>query len=174
MNSQDTCRNWSTHSLSNQTRTPRLFPTALTNFLECHHLTVLERLAAANLAKRPFFDDPMLEILRERGLNHERAYVQYPEQVGKRVREINRSSPNAFEDTIAAMREAVDVVVQARLENGSWAGWPDILVRVDGESRFGSWRYEPVETKLARETGRQWAPRGSMRRPNRQRLSRVS
>jgi hypothetical protein len=57
----------------------------------------------------------------------------HPEQVGKRVREINRSSPNAFEDTIAAMREAVDVVVQARLENGSWAGWPDILVRVDGE-----------------------------------------
>ena len=31
--------------------TPRLFPTALTNFLDCHHLAVLERLAAANLAK---------------------------------------------------------------------------------------------------------------------------
>ena len=50
------------------------------------------------------------------------------------------------------MRGAADAVVQARLENGSWAGWSDVLVRVDGESRFGRWRYEPVETKLARET----------------------
>src|SRR5262245_11237384 len=146
MNSQDTCR------LSGQSRTPRLFPTALANFLECHHLAVLERLAAANLAKRPFFDDPMLEILRERGLSHEQAYVQHLDQLGNRVTEINRSSPNAFEEALAAMRGAVDVVVQARLENGSWAGWPDILLRVDGESRFGRWRYEPVETKLARET----------------------
>ena len=50
------------------------------------------------------------------------------------------------------MRGGVDAVVQARLENGSWAGWSDVLLRVDGESRFGKWRYEPVETKLARET----------------------
>jgi hypothetical protein len=132
--------------------TPRLFPTALTNFLECPHLVVLERLAAGNLAKRPFFNDPMLEVLRERGLNHERAYLHHLDQTGKRVIEINRSSPNAFEDTLAAMHGAVDVIVQARLENGSWAGWSDILLRVDGESRFGRWRYEPVETKLTRET----------------------
>ena len=65
--------------------TPRLFPTALTNFLECHHLAVLERLAAGNLAKRPFFHDPMLEILRERGLSHERAYVQHLDQLGNSV-----------------------------------------------------------------------------------------
>ena len=51
-----------------------------------------------------------------------------------------------------AMSEAADAIVQARLENGSWAGWSDVLIRVDGESRFGKWRYEPVETKLARET----------------------
>src|SRR4029077_1615083 len=73
-------------------------------------------------------------------------------QIGKRVVEIDRSTPNAFEETLGAMREGVDAVVQARLENGSWAGWSDVLVRVDGESRFGKWRYEPVETKLARET----------------------
>jgi predicted RecB family nuclease len=130
----------------------RLFPTALTNFLGCHHLGALERLAVHNLAKRPFFDDPMIEILRERGLAHERAYVQHLVRMGKRVIEINRSSPNAFDETIVAMHGAFDAVIQARLENGSWAGWSDVLVRVDGESRFGRWRYEPVETKLARET----------------------
>ena len=128
------------------------FPTALTNFLGCHHLSVLERLAAHGLAKRPFFDDPMLDVLRERGLNHERAYVQHLMQIGKRVIAIDRSNPNAFDETVNAMCGGFDAVVQARLENGSWAGWSDVLVRVDGESRFGRWRYEPVETKLARET----------------------
>jgi predicted RecB family nuclease len=138
--------------MSNLRSAPHLFPTALTNFLGCHHLSVLERLAVRNLAKRPFFDDPMLDVLRERGLNHERAYVEHLVQRGKRVIEIAKSSPNAFDETIVAMRGGVDAVVQARLQNVSWAGWSDVLVRVDGESHLGGWRYEPVETKLARET----------------------
>src|SRR5262249_16053995 len=74
-------------------------PTALTNLLGCHHLAVLERLVAHGLAKRPFFDDPMLEVLRERGLSHERAYVQHLTQDRKRVVEIDRTSANAFRET---------------------------------------------------------------------------
>ena len=131
---------------------PLFFATDLTNFLACRHLMALERLAAHKIAKRPFFDDPMLEILRERGLEHERAYVQRLAQSGMRVVEIDRASPSAFEETLSAMRDGADVVVQARLEHGAWAGWADVLLRVDGKSRFGPWRYEPVETKLAKET----------------------
>jgi predicted RecB family nuclease len=130
---------------------PFFFATDLTNFLACRHLTALERLAAHGLAKRPFFDDPMLEILRERGLEHERAYVQSLAQSGMRVVQIDRS-PSALGETMVAMREGADVVVQARLEHGAWAGRADVLLRVVGESRFGAWRYEPVETKLAKET----------------------
>jgi uncharacterized protein len=131
---------------------PLYFATDLTNFLGCRHLTALERLAAHQLAKRPFFDDPMLEILRERGLEHERSYVDHLAQSGKRVVQIDRTSPTAFADTLAAMSQGADVVVQARLEHQTWAGWADVLLRVAGESRFGPWRYEPVETKLAKET----------------------
>ena len=129
---------------------PLFYATDLTNFIGCRHLTVLERLAAHKLAKRPFFDDPMLEILRERGLAHEQEYVRRLARSGKTIVEITRSSSKAFDETLAAMREGADVVVQARLEHESWAGWADVLLRVEGESRFGSWRYEPVETKLAR------------------------
>lgn len=131
---------------------PLFFATDLTNFLACRHLTALERLAAHKLAKRPFFDDPMLEILRERGLEHERAYVQSLARAGGRVVEIDRESPTAFDETRAAMRDGADVVVQARIEDAAWAGWADVLLRVHGKSRFGGWRYEPVETKLAKET----------------------
>jgi predicted RecB family nuclease len=136
---------------------PLFFATDLTNFLGCRHLTAVERLAAHGLAKRPYFDDPMLEIFRERGREHERAYIQRLASMGKRVVEIDQQSPNAFGDTLRAMQEGADVVVQARLEHGSWAGWADVLLRLDGESEGAgeartTWRYEPVETKLAKET----------------------
>jgi hypothetical protein len=52
---------------------PLFFATDLTNFLASRHLLTLERLAAHKTAKRPFFDDPMLEVLRERALEHEQA-----------------------------------------------------------------------------------------------------
>src|SRR3954464_10040292 len=120
---------------------PLYFATDLTNFIVCRHLTVLERLAAHKLAKRPFFDDPMLEILRERGLAHEQEYVRRLARSGKTIVEITRSSSHALDETLAAMRDGADVVVQGRLEHGSWAGWADVLLRVDGESRFGGWKY---------------------------------
>jgi predicted RecB family nuclease len=131
---------------------PLLFATDLTNFLGCRHLAALERLAAHRLARRPFRDDPMLDLLRERGLAHERAYVEALASAGKRVVHIDRHSADALGDTLAAMRGGADAIVQARLEDGAWAGWSDVLLRAAGESRFGPWCYEPVETKLATET----------------------
>jgi uncharacterized protein len=132
--------------------TALFFATDLTDFLACRHLTALEHLAAHGRAKRPFFDDPILEILRERGVEHERAYVQRLAGSGKRIVEIDRRSSDASESTLRAMRAGADAIVQARLERGMWAGWADVLLRVSGESIFGSWRYEPIETKLAKET----------------------
>ncbi|MGH7269000.1 MAG: hypothetical protein ACREJ3_01100, partial [Polyangiaceae bacterium] len=41
---------------------------------------------------------------------------------------------------------------EGQLEHGVWAGWADVLLRVPGTSALGDWRYEPVETKLAKET----------------------
>ena len=72
---------------------PLYYATDLTNFIGCRHLTVLERLAAHKLAKRPFFDDPMLEILRERGLAHEQEYVRRLARSGKSVVEIKSRPP---------------------------------------------------------------------------------
>jgi hypothetical protein len=96
---------------------PLFFATDLTNFVACRHLA-LERLRAHRLARRLFFDDPMLEILRERGLIHERAYVEHLAKSGKCVVEIDKESPTAFDQTLAAIREGADVIVQARLEQG--------------------------------------------------------
>jgi uncharacterized protein len=128
------------------------FATDLTDFLACRHLSTLGRMTAHRLLERPFTDDPMLEILRARGLEHEAQYVAALRQSGKSVIEIAKDAAAPFAQTLAALRSGVDVVVQARLEHGHWAGWADVLLRVPGESALGPWRYEPVETKLAMET----------------------
>src|SRR5580658_2283510 len=132
--------------------TPTYYATDLTDFLGCRHLAALERLAAHKIIKRPFFDDPMLELLRARGLEHERAYVMWLARSGKTVAQIGRQDQNASQATFSAMAAGTDVIVQGRLENDNWAGWADVLLRVPGDSSFGDWLYEPVETKLATET----------------------
>ena len=130
----------------------QFFATDLTDFLACRHLSTLERLSSHGMLKRPFTDDPMLEVLRARGLEHEAQYVATLRDSGKSVVEIAKNDPAPFAKTLTALRGGVDVVVQARLEHERWAGWPDVLLRVPGQSAFGDWRYEPLETKLATET----------------------
>ena len=50
------------------------------------------------------------------------------------------------------MEDGVEVIVQGALSHDRWVGRADILRRVEGESRFGPWSYEVMDTKLARET----------------------
>src|SRR5690606_39992596 len=67
-------------------------------------------------------------------------------------RTVTDSSRKSFEATIEAMREGKDVIVQGKLVVDNCAGFPDILIKVEGKSRFGNWRYEVQDTKLSRNT----------------------
>jgi predicted RecB family nuclease len=130
-------------------------PTALANFLACHHLMTLGREEAQGTIKKPYaFPDPNLELLARLGDEHERAYLRYlrDEQCLDVVEIIGGPPQEAAEATLDALRRGVDSVFQARLEDGLWRGRADFLVRVDKPSRLGAWSYEPVETKLARST----------------------
>lgn len=52
-----------------------LSATDLSNYLSCRHRTALEMAEARGKVKRPFRDDPLLEVLAERGQEHEVASV---------------------------------------------------------------------------------------------------
>ena len=52
-----------------------LSATDLSNFLSCRHRTALDMAEAVGLRHRPRYDDPLLDLLIQRGLDHERAYV---------------------------------------------------------------------------------------------------
>ena len=54
-----------------------LSATDLSNSLACRQLTGLDMSVALEGRKRPFRNDPLADILRDRGLAHEKACVDY-------------------------------------------------------------------------------------------------
>ena len=133
-------------------------PTDLSNFLSCRHLSALDLRAARGEVERPVRFDVVLEDLRERGLAHERAYLEQLRARGLTIvgdddaEDDHGPADSSVEATLAAMRLGVDVIYQATLEDDRWSGRADFLRKVDAPSNLGSWSYEVFDTKLARET----------------------
>ena len=131
-----------------------LSATDLSNFLSCRHLTALDMAAALGKRRRPHWDDPLLQILFDRGLEHERTYVESLKAQGLQVVTFAdvKDRDAAVAQTLDAMRSGVAVIVQGALRDGRWYGRPDVLQRVPKASGLGAWSYEVSDTKLARET----------------------
>ncbi len=126
-----------------------LAPTDLGNFLGCRHLSVLDLGAARGSAKPPIRYSPMLEDLRQKGMEHEEAYLGWLRVQGLAVVDARGRDVQA---TIAEMRAGVDVIYQAALSDDRWAGHADFLRKVPTPSHLGDWSYEVYDTKLARDT----------------------
>lgn len=127
----------------------QLAATDLSNHLSCSHLTQLQRKVALDEIKKPSWHDPSLDVLIKRGQEHEAAYVEFLSKKGMKVVNLNGQST---EVAIEAMKQGIDVLVQANLKDGQWVGSADILLKVPGKSKFGNWSYEVQDTKLAQNT----------------------
>jgi uncharacterized protein len=143
-----------------------LSPSDLVGFLTCAHLTTLERRAADGALARPSREDPELEVLFRRGLEHEEAYLAAlagddgADGSAGEVVEIDADCRSAAElrtaeaDTVAAMEAGAAVIYQATFfdeaadADHAWRGHADFLRRVDRGD--GTFFYEPEDTKLAR------------------------
>lgn len=124
----------------------------IADFLACHHLTSLDQAEARGEIKKPFFNDPNVDLLRELGLRHEKEYLRQLREVqGLHVAEISADA-NAADKTLKVLHDGADAVYQAAFQQGPWFGRADFLVRVESPSSLGSWSYEVVETKLAWST----------------------
>ncbi|MCW5631928.1 MAG: TM0106 family RecB-like putative nuclease [Rubrivivax sp.] len=126
-------------------------PTLLAGHLACRHLTQLERQRRAGTLTVEYRADPRLDALIERGRRHEDAYVEALRREGRRILDLRGLHDVAL--TRQAMDAGYDAIVQAPLSNDEFIGTVDVLLRVD-LSATGPMRhiYEPVDTKLARET----------------------
>lgn len=128
-------------------------PSDLANHLSCKHLTNLNKKAAKGELKKPVYKNRVLEMLRDRGLQFEAAFLTQLRNEGKNIVEIKQEDPNAAKATIEAMQAGADVIYQGRLlEEGIWGGWADFILKVASPSDLGDWSYEVLDTKLATET----------------------
>jgi predicted RecB family nuclease len=131
-----------------------LSATDLVGYLNCRHLSALERAVAEGSLKKPHVWDPLLKILWERGSIHEQHYVEFLRKAGLEVIKIDGFdvSPEAVVATIAAMRRGAQIIAQGAFSHQGWVGRADILRRIEVASLLGPWSYEAIDTKLARET----------------------
>jgi predicted RecB family nuclease len=132
----------------------RLSASDLVAHMACGHAQVLDRQVADGQLQAPFRANPFLEVLGERGLRHEQGYVEHLRASGLQVVEIAGSGIDsaAVSATTSVMASGAQVIVQGALRHGMWDGRADVLLRVDSPSALGAWSYEPLDTKLARET----------------------
>ena len=127
-----------------------LSATDLANHLACRHLTQLDLSCARKELKRPYREDPAVEVLREKGEEHERSYLDHLRAGGMQVLEL--PGTRDLEGTRQALMSGADAIAQAWLAGGRWAGRADVLLRVPGCSDLGDYHYEVVDTKLSANT----------------------
>ncbi len=123
----------------------------LSNHIACRHSTFLDLCAANGFVKPPDYSDPKLEILIERGMEFERAYLDHLKTQGLSIDE-PESENHVRQRTITAMQNGIEVIYQAELSGGVWFGRADILIKVNKPSNLGHWSYEVIDTKLAKHT----------------------
>ena len=126
----------------------------LVGHLNCRYLTSLDLAVAKGERPKPFVWDPLLEVLAERGALHEQSYLKHLDAAGFSVVKIDGVGvdESAVAATLKAMRDGAPIIAQGALQSGQWGGRTDILRRVERPSDLGSWSYEVIDTKLARET----------------------
>ncbi|HVA60952.1 MAG TPA: TM0106 family RecB-like putative nuclease [Mycobacteriales bacterium] len=137
--------------------------TDLVGHLACGHLSVLDLEALDGGLRKPTRDDPELEVLQRRGLEHEAAYLASLADAGLSVAEIAEPAVDVDRlaalrrreaDTVRAMRAGIDIVFQATFldetADVAWRGHADFLRKVGHPSSLGDHGYEPEDTKLAR------------------------
>ena len=132
--------------------------TDLVGFLECGHLTSLDRAAAWGHLERPARADPVLDRIEERGRLHEERFLNSLVSEGFRLVNLETDPDlprtqrlaKGRQETLDAMQAGVDVIYQAVLFGGRRLGFADFLRRVERPSALGPWSYEVWDTKLAR------------------------
>lgn len=126
-------------------------PSDVSDFLACSHLAQQKFAVARGASKPPIFADPYADLIREKGIAHEKKYLEDLRAKGKSVVEITRGggSPGELEAARIQTEAAIvagtaEVIYQPFLTDGTWRGFADFLERAEGGG------YEPVDTKLAR------------------------
>ncbi len=94
--------------------------------------------------------DPLLVLLMQDGLVDEVRRQVISDR--KDIVEVHaEDAEDAFRETLAFMREGRQTIYGAVLIDRHWVGHPDVLERVEGASKLGSYYYVAADVKRVRE-----------------------
>lgn len=135
----------------------RFSPSDIVSYTRSPFITWMNRWALEDESVKALKDSPdaMLNHLAEKGYDHEDAFFTYLKSQYQNVVKIddkNLTEDEQVEATLCAMKGGADVIFQARLTLGNFAGFADFLVKVNTPSSLGDYSYEPWDTKLAKNT----------------------
>jgi len=123
-------------------------PTDICRFVESHFASWMDRLFLEDPQR--FTPDPAsadLELIRRKGNDLEDAYIASLIESGETVYD-PREERDRVAATLEAMRRGESMIQQASLAHERLAGYPDLLIRVEGASDLGDHHYIPRDVKL--------------------------
>jgi predicted RecB family nuclease len=125
-------------------------PSDLITFMESDYASWMDRFHLEfQDAVQPDQDTPEDRILQAKGAEHERAFLRELTGAGHDVCDLKGvTDASAVSE---AMTDGREIIYQAALTSGCFAGIADFLVRVEGHSALGDHYYEAWDTKLARK-----------------------
>jgi predicted RecB family nuclease len=133
-----------------------LSATDLINYLECGHLTWLDRERAEGLLSAEPKRLETAELVATKGDEHEVAYLEgLKTEYGEALVEIATDGgrpglERAVAQTAGAIAAGAPIIFQGSFLSGQWRGHADFLRRIDRSLTLGDWSYEAIDTKLAR------------------------
>ena len=127
-------------------------PSDLTCFMDSPFASWMDRCAmeSPSIAPKKDPEDSLKSVLQAKGFTHEdEQESNFRDQELSVFRVESTNSKEQVELTLSAMKNGVDVIAQARLENNQFLGFADFLIKVAGSSKLGDYHYEVWDTKLA-------------------------
>src|SRR5665213_2771113 len=115
--------------------------TDFSNFLECEHLSMLDRLALDEPMERTESDE-MGEIMKSRGIALEKEIAKRLKKKHKTFVDINQMGKSTLEKMAAtrkAMEGGIEIIYQAALYEDDLGGFADFLRRVETPSGLGTY-----------------------------------
>ena len=123
-------------------------PTDLCRFVESRFASWMDRCALEHpdrfVAKAPTEE---LVLIRRKGREHEDAYLASLIEDGHTPYDPGEERDKSGA-TLEAMRRGEPMIRQAALSRDLFAGYADLLIRVDGSSGLGGHHYLPRDVKL--------------------------
>jgi predicted RecB family nuclease len=125
--------------------------TDICNFADCKYLT----LVSLDNTAPDRSSDQQIALIIKKGLQHEEAYLDALRREGATISQVcskdKRHPYHQFHETLNLLKQGAPYIAQAMLTHGRFSGIADLLRRVEVPSQLGSFSYEVIDTKLAKE-----------------------